>query len=194
MLRKEQAEKILKPHYEKLKQSLDGGWESWQEYYKPRHHVLDARARAAIVYCEVIDRAKTLFADVAVAKFIKKRGMHLLYIGNEIVLRFKKLRKGAPSNVRTRQQTLFQMQRTIPGVLPGTYASAGYQLDQIEQAIDKTMVVCQLDGESVWAIDLSIGEGEQKVEIMAPVLARPKRAVRVRPRKVMARQETSKKR
>jgi hypothetical protein len=172
MLTKSEAEGVLRPHYPNLKKALDGGLHAWHEHYKHRHVILDARARAAIIYCEIIDSAKVLFADRSDVKIVRKGVMYLFYVGDDIVLRFKKLRNGKPSNIKTKQQELFQKQQSsIAGFLPGTVVSAGYELDQLEQAIEKMLVVAQLNGKSVWALDLNIGEdeGQGKVTVMPPI-------------------------
>jgi len=184
MITKTKAEKLLEPYLPKLKECLDGGWTAWNRHYRDRHHVLDSRARASIVYCEIIDRAKNLFADDPDVTIHRKGTTYLLNVGNQIVLRFKKLKNGRPSNVRTRQQTLFEMQYVIPGVLPATIATAGYELDRIEQAIYKTMVLCQMSGEMLWSIDLNIVE-EGKIEVM-PTSAKETTKIRVRARKNVA--------
>src|SRR3990170_3148511 len=64
MLKKQEAEKRLGPHIQKLQRCLNGGWKAWHEHYSHRHHRLDARARAAIVYCEIVELAKELFQNV----------------------------------------------------------------------------------------------------------------------------------
>jgi hypothetical protein len=190
MLTKREAENCLSPHYRTLKKCLDGGWEAWHEYYSHRHVVLDARARAAIVYCEIINLAKTLFAESDV-KVVRKRAMYVLYIGDDIVLRFKKLRNGAPSNVPTGQQRLFHKQEPIPGILPGTFVSAGYELDRIERAIARTLVVARLDGKEVWSLDLNISGGDQGVvEVMPIAPTSPTKTRRVRLRREEAEKES----
>jgi hypothetical protein len=182
MQTKEQAEKVLLPYYPKLKQCLDGGWRAWTEHYKSRQHVLDARAQASIVYCEIVHIAKECFSAVPDAKLVKKGLTHLLYIGDDIVLRFKKLRNGLPRNIRTTQQKLFQHQEIIPGFLPGTIASVGYQLDAIEQAIEKSLIIAQLDGRTAWSLDLNICEAGGAIAVMPAAPKKPRSGPRVRAR------------
>lgn len=169
MLTKPEAEKKLAPHVETLRKCICDGWAAWQTHYASRHFVLDGRARAAIVYCEIIHLAKALFSDVLDVKIARKGSMYVLFIGNDIVLRFKKLKNGVPRNVSTRQQRLFCMQLPIPGMLPGTYVTAGYELNNLEQAISKTLVVARLGDEKVWSLDLDIGsESIQVVSTSQP--------------------------
>lgn len=164
MLTQIEADKQFSPHVEILRRCIHDAWEQWQTFYAGRHFVLDSRARAAIVYCEIIHLAKTLFAQAPGVKIARKGSMTILFIGDDIVLRFKKLKNGVPRNIRTEQQNLFRMQLPIPGILPGTYVSAGYELDELEQAISKTLIVARLGDEQIWSLDLGIS-GES-IEIM----------------------------
>lgn len=166
MLTKLEAEKDLAPHLETLRGCINDGWIAWQTHYSSRHVILDARARAAIVYCEIIHSAKTCFPEGGDVKIVPKGSMYVLFIGDDIVLRFKKLKNGVPRNIPTEQQRLFRMQLPIPGILPGTYLSAGYELDALEQAISKTLVVARLGNHQVWSLDLNIG-GES-IEVICP--------------------------
>jgi hypothetical protein len=191
MLTKPQADSVLRPHYITLKKALDGGWHAWHQHYKDRHPILDARARAAIVYCEITALAKQFFDGCPDVKIVRKGAMHLFYIGDDVLLRFKKLRNGKPSNIKTRQQVLLQQQQSIPGILPGTLVSAGYQLDQLEQAIEKTLVVAQLDGRSIWSLDLNIGEADGRIAVM-PSAQKQHKASRVAARQVKKRKESEK--
>ncbi len=169
MLTKLEAENALKPHISKIGQSLDGGWKAWHAHYKPRHPILDARARAAIVYCEIIALAKELFTNDADVKIVKRGLTYLIYVGDHIILRFKKSRNGKPSNIRTGQQVLFQ-QQTFETMFPSTLVSACYELDNLEQTIESLIVIAQMNGKSVWSLDISIGEAgadENKVTFMS---------------------------
>lgn len=174
MLNKGDAEQTLQKHYQKLKQCLDGAWDSWHKHYNHRHHVLDARARAAIVYCEIVALARQLFDGAPDVKIVKRRLMCWFYFGDDIVLRFKKLKNRKPRNVQTAQQTLLELQRPLDGVLPGTYVTAGYELDQIQQAVAERLVLAYLNGKEVWAIDLNIGGDAGTVQVM-PAMEPPKK-------------------
>ena len=94
-------------------------------FYAAKHHVLDTRARAAIVHCHIVDRAMELFREVPGVVPGRKQGVFRLFVGAGIALRFKKAKKdGTTSNISTRQQRLIDLQMTIPGVLLNTMLSA----------------------------------------------------------------------
>src|SRR5665213_978156 len=140
-LDKQSAKAILDPILEKIQTCIQESWDEWTAFYAPKHHILDARARAAIVYCHTVDRAMELFRGVGNVTTGRKRGVFRLFIGDDIALRFKKAkRNGTTSNVSTLQQKLIDMQLTIPGLLPGTMLNATYQLDDLQQDISRMMV------------------------------------------------------
>lgn len=182
MLNKPEALRTLQPHLPNLRRCLHDGWQAWKDHYATRHHILDARARASIVYCEIIHRAKELFAEDKDVKIVPRRWMYLLFFGDDIVLRFKKLRNRKPSNVRTKQQLLLDLQQSLPTILPSTNIVAGYELDPLQQAVESTLVVARLDGAEKWSIDLNLEEGADagKIEIMSPQPQEPRRSSRVR--------------
>ena len=153
ILTREEAREILEPHLLTFRDCIDGGWNAWKEHYKDRAHILDPRARAAIVYCEIRELAKAAFDGKDGVKIVVKRSMFLLYIGEHIVLRFKKFRAdGRCSNVRTKQQALFSAQLNIDGILPGTYVNAGYTLDNLQAEVEKILINCQLGARILWTI------------------------------------------
>jgi hypothetical protein len=155
----EQAEDRLNPYKKLLNECIQFGWDAYIKDYSTKHHILCARSRAAIVFDEIKNRAQAIFGALEGVNFVPKLNSFMLYIGDDIVLRFKKLRKnGLCSNINTRQQMLFQAQMCLPGVLAGTLVHAGYLLDDLQHEIIKTLVVCQFENRVLWTIKLT-GEG-----------------------------------
>jgi len=154
-LDKEAAEAVLHPILATLRQCIDDAWVEWKTFYAPKHAVLDARARAAVVNCHIIERAKVLFNGVEDVKVGSRNGIFRLFVGGEIALRFKKARRdGSTSNISTNQQKLIDMQLSIPGILPGTMLNAVYLLDQLQQDIKDMQVTLQLNRRIKWSIPL----------------------------------------
>jgi hypothetical protein len=155
VISRERAESILQPYIDILNECIDEGWNAWTTEYSNKFHLLDARARAAIVYCEIAYRARQRFASLEGVKVVPRRGTLTIFIGDEITLRFKKIRKtGRCSNIMTRTQALFLAQMQFPGMLDGTMVHAGYQLDDLQLDVIRKAVVCQLDKRVLWQIDL----------------------------------------
>ena len=154
----EEAEAILQPYLDRLNECIQHGWNAWQSDYQSKHRILGSRARAAIVYDEIVAKAMELFEGQPDTHFERTSSSFLLYFGDKLIVRFKKIRKdGRSSNVPTRQQNLFNLQIELPGMESGTIVHAGYELDQIQQDIKKKAVVCQYRGSVLWTIGLSGG-------------------------------------
>lgn len=124
--------------------------------YGHKHHILDARARAAIVFCEITHRAKIEFSNLPDVKVVHRRSSLTIFIGDQITLRFKKIKRtGRCSNILTKTQTLFLAQLNLPGILDGTLVHAGYALDELQREIARKAVVCQLGNQVLWQITIT---------------------------------------
>jgi hypothetical protein len=155
----EEAEEILAPYRERLNRCIQHGWDVWNNEYKHKHHILHARARAAIIFDEIAFKALEEFPAGPELKTVRTPSTLMIYIGDSLTLRFKKIRKnGRCSNILTRQQILFraQVQLSFPTMLDGTLVSAGYVLDDLQQNLIRKTVVCHLDNDVLWEIPLSV--------------------------------------
>jgi hypothetical protein len=171
----EQAEEVLAPHRDLLNLCIQHGWDVWKTDYSHKHHILQARARAAIVYDEIVDKALVEFESKPDVIVKRTASTLMLYIGDHIVLRFKKIRKnGRCSNILTKQQILFRAQQSVQLQLPemqkGTLVHAGYQLDDLQQEIQRKSVVCQLNNSVIWQMSLAV-EHAAVVEFTPPQAA-----------------------
>jgi len=158
ILTMEEAEEILAPYRDRLNRCIQHGWDVWKTDYQPKHRILGARARAAIVFDEIVDHAMEEFTGISDVKPVRLPNSFMLYIGERITLRFKKIkRSGRCSNIRTKQQVLFlaQAQMRLPTMLDGTLVHAGYALDDLQQEILRKTVVCQLHNRVLWQISLA---------------------------------------
>lgn len=165
------AEETLRPILSTIKQCIEDAWSEWRTFYAPKHTVLDPRARAAIVYCHIVDRAKVLFAGVNDVTVGASKGVFRIFVGDEIALRFKKARKnGTTSNISTNQQKLIDLQLTIPGVLPGTMLNAVYQLDELQRDLRNLMVTLQLDRRVQWSIQIDQNPATPLASMPAPTI------------------------
>jgi hypothetical protein len=129
------------------------------------------RARASFVNAAIVYRAKAAFAGLEPdVKFTATGNSFFLYIGDHIKIRFKKFTDdGRYSNLMTgRQIALLEQQNNIPGIVPGTYLTVGYQLDKLQQSIQCRMVTLQLKKGIEYFIDL-----DEEVASMNKVTAMP---------------------
>jgi hypothetical protein len=138
-----------------LAECIQYGWDQWASFYKTKHYVLGARARASIVYDEILSRVAEKIQSTPEVVLKKFRNSFLLYIGDFITIRFKKFNKyGRASNIRTRQQYLFGLQMEIPGMEKGTIMQAGYMLDEAAQSVVKKGIICEFGNRVLYRIDL----------------------------------------
>ena len=153
-----------------LDKCIQHGWDAYNQDYKHKHHVLRPRSRATIIFDEIIYKAAEVFHDLAGVNFKPYRSSFLLYIGDDIVVRFKIKKNGRCSSISTHQQSLFQMQREIPGMEEGTMLQAGYVLDDLQHQLVRKLVVCEFDKRVLWTIEL-MREASAPVMEMPPVPA-----------------------
>ena len=175
LLTLEEAEELINPFNERLAKCIQHGWDAWRSEYQHKHHILGPRARATIVFDEIVAYAEHEFTGVQGVKFVRKSNTFFLYIGDDITLRFKKIKRtGRCSNIETRQQMLFNAQVKLP-FMPGTLVHAGYALDELQRQIASKLVVCQFQNQVLWTIQLT-GEAGATVEVMPapPAPAQPK--------------------
>ncbi len=156
LLTLKEAEEKLQHFKRLLEECIQHGWDAWKEDYKHKHHLLRPRTRASIVFDEIVDYAEKLFAGMDGVTFRRMNNSFLLYIGNDIVIRFKKIKKdGRCSSIQTHQQYLFKAQMELPWVEKGTMLHAGYALDDLQLDITRKLVVCQFENRVLWTIDLT---------------------------------------
>lgn len=156
LLSKEQAVDLLRPYLAILNKCIDDGWAAWKTHYAHRAHVLDGRPRAAIVYAEIVACALKAFQGLEGVTVKPSRGSLMIYIGDDITLRFKKMRRnGRCSNIKTVIQLKFLAQLKLPGMIDGTLVHAGYELDTLQQNVVRKAIVCQLNQKVLWDIELT---------------------------------------
>lgn len=169
ILDKGSAQTVLDPILATIEECIQGAWGAWAEFCAPHHHILDARARAAIVYCLIVDRAMQAFRETPGVTPGRSRGIFRLFVGDDIALRFKKAKKnGTTSNIPTNQQRLIDLQLTIPGILPGTMLNAVYQLDDLQRDISRMMITHQLEGRIQWSIEIKPAPTASHIKMPQP--------------------------
>ena len=177
----------LSPHLPLIASCIEHGWEQWQTKYADKHYILDARARATIVNCEIRAKASLVFEQVEGVVLKRKNGTLFLYIGDDILVRFKKLKNsGQASNIMTDQQLSLYGQIPIPGILPGNHFNAGYILDDLQQSIERMLIAYQEGKRVVWMLDIDSYTGAAaEAEVVArPIQKAPKPESRVRARRL----------
>ena len=175
LLSLEDAQAVLASYQGRLNRCIQHGWDAWKQDYAHKLHILGARARASIVFDEIVACALQEFPPCDEYVVSRTPTTFMLFIGDSIILRFKKLRKsGKCSSIPTGQQMEFlaQMQLTLPTMQKGTLVHAGYLLDPLGQEILRKSVVCQVGNSVLWEFRLA-DEGAAIVDVMPPAPASP---------------------
>jgi hypothetical protein len=81
LIPQEEAEIQLAPHRERLERCIQHGWDVWRTDYAHKRHILSARARAAIVFDEIVARALDEFQEGPDLKVRRSSNSFMLYIG-----------------------------------------------------------------------------------------------------------------
>lgn len=153
-----EARTLLHPHLPALRASFEGAWEDWQELEPalvskaPQYRTT---SRANVMYDLLVARIQKEFEDIQGVTFNSHPGFLALTFGGRLVVRFKKFRSKTlkVSQIMTLQQRRLAKQELDLG-LNATTVVAGYLLDTLGTELKKLAVVCPLNGENVWEIDL----------------------------------------
>lgn len=166
---KEEAAELLSPYLDLFRRCMDEAWHEWQSFYQSKHHLLDPRARAAIIHSEIANNARRYFEGLPNVQVKRARGILILNIHNRIVIRFKKLdHKHRTSNVLTRQQLLLSLNLQLPGFPPhSARLNAGYKLDDLQTAIEEMLVTAQIGREVKWEINILSRQADNLVMLTA---------------------------
>lgn len=193
VLSKEEAANLLRPFFSDFRQIIDDAWQEWMEI--TNRHKLDNRARAGAVHCLIAHRALERFSRTKGAKAVRGGGTLWLYIGEHIKTRFKKLdEKLLYRNYPTATQLQLELQGNIPGILPGTYLTLGYVLDDLQQSVARHLVTLQVRKRVVYEIEMDAelgATGTTVVPMPVPVFP-PTQERRVRPRRVAKKEAQAK--
>ena len=163
LITEDEARAALSTHLTAIKACISQGWALWGTHYSHRSHILDSRARASIVSCEIFQRVRETFQTANGGEVRRVQGANLLLIEN-FAVRFKKLGKDHRTrNIRTRQQKRLELQLPIAGIPPATFLNAGYLLDDLEQEIASIFLTLQYGKSIIWAIDLDLETGTTEV-------------------------------
>jgi hypothetical protein len=194
VLSKEEAADLLRPFFSGFRDIIDEAWQEWMEL--PNRHKLDNRARANAVHCFIVHRALEKYSKSKSAKAVRGGNTFWLYFGDHIKARFKKLDgKLLYRNYPTGNQLKLELQGNIPGILPGTYLTLGYVLDELEQSVARHLVTLQVRKRVIYEIDMDAelgATGTTVVPMPAPVLPSAPQERRVRPRRVAKKEAQAK--
>jgi len=173
------AEEILTPHRDVIASCLYNAWDHWTDHTALTVPV-GPRTRASIVYDYAVAEAWKLLDGRTGISLSEQRRFLLVSVDDQLLLRFKKFRKGlATSGIRTGQQRLFAYQQlTLEGMPAMTHIVAGYLLDEFQRDIARAAITCSVGSRRVWTIDLARPAAGTIVEIGPPFEPAPTTIVR----------------
>jgi hypothetical protein len=132
-----------------LVEIIEGGWNE----YVAEKRVRRPRARANIVWDNMIDLADDKLTPLTGVKVTRDHDNPMWVIDDRLLLRFKKLdREFMTRNVLTKIQRAFNAQQGFVSDL--VLLSCGYRLDLANAGIDAISIVKRVNRKVEWTIDL----------------------------------------
>lgn len=133
----------LEPYLERIYGRFDAAFDLYLQEYSDRARAeLDERASASALWCHILKEFQREFLEEPGFHFIERRGLHLINMRDELVMRWKKVdENGRHRNADTEQQRQFDAQATFPDI-PAAAARLvlGYQPDLAWSRIERVTV------------------------------------------------------
>lgn len=103
---------------------------------------LDSRAEASCVYCHMYASATRRFSDRTDVRAVDTRGLKVWIVGNDAVIRFKKMDEdGRSRTYPTKQAKAYDRGDELPGIPPPpARLTIGYLLDASGTRVDRVQV------------------------------------------------------
>lgn len=158
MLSKEEAEKILAPHYPGLLECVDSGWNDYKEIFQPHQSRLELRTRASNVRDLIVDNVRKKYFKSQNPRIAvdKPNGLFILSIDDIIFARSKKIKSDyTTANIFTQQTLDFINGELFPEYLKKAVVNIGYMVDSKWDRLGS--YICCPNGKYsyLWKIDLN---------------------------------------
>lgn len=147
-----QARDLLDPYTGLFVTCIGAAWRKWKDVDAFSRHVLDARARANVMYRFICEEVELHFAHVRGVNVMTVEGMLVLNVGGEAAIRFKKIGDDyRSSNIKTRHQELYSLQVELPNLPPmAARLTVGYQLEELQTEIKDIQVTHPKGDDLLW--------------------------------------------
>lgn len=177
LLSQDEAEAILLPHLEPLRDIVVSGWDDWHKSVKASPLLATVRdaSRAGIVYDKITERAEAYFDSLDIPTNKKRQFLEVVLADGQLVLRFKKFRSRAlgTSGIPTQQRRELMYQQVVLDGMAVTYAVVGYLPDELGVGLDVVAVACSYGNRRVWHIDLAEDQAAPAVPVREALFERP---------------------
>jgi len=182
---KEEAEEIVKPIADLLRQALQNAIEDWSALYENVRHVLSPRTQSGIIHDHITHHAKSLLGSIPGVKTFTRKGIFTVALIETADIRFKKLdAKLRSSNVRTQQHNRYSLQLSLDGFEDLPRLTAGYILDDLRLALERAFVTLQVGRTVRYAIPLGGASGQAVLPFPNPITPPLAPRSRVRAKKI----------
>ena len=163
MLDKSRASELLTPYKGVISTSIRSAILDWQKVLAEVPDWtggLGGRTRSSFIHDRTVYRLRAEEPNHPGLRLKKIRGLQVLIVHDELVLKLKKLdAKLRSNNVPTIQTSLFNAQGVLEGTTStSTKATAGYTLDALNALPTRLVVVCWEGSDRLWTVDLDEGE------------------------------------
>lgn len=158
VISEDEAKAILDRHLDKLADVCAAGLPDWQTLPPGQTARQSRRTRASWIHDVIADKAREQFDGDPDVEITQKHGFVTLTFEGKLVLRFKKFsgRRLQTSGIRTHQRIAFESQQLNFDGMTVTGVVAGYLLDKLEHEFARLAIVCPLNGQNLWEIDLTL--------------------------------------
>lgn len=184
MLTRTQALKILtEDRLKAVQTSVERGFRTYLEYPARFRRAHATRTRRSITYDHIVETATEVLESQPGVTLVRTQGLVVFDIDRRLLLRFKHLdEQRRSSNISTMQIQEFRGQRPLPGMpARAVHVEAGYQLNELETAIENIVVICPNGSRIEWDID--VYAANPQAEIVPFYEANPEQVVtKFRPR------------
>jgi hypothetical protein len=153
---------LLEPHLDRMYPCFPAALALYNEVEAHIRAEHDDRAAASSVYCHVWNGLQREFSEDSGFHFLTHRGLNLLNIRDQVLVRAKKVdANGRHRNADTEQQRAFDAQEDLPGLPPAAARLViGYQPDAAFSEVERVTVrrplgrwvsqIVEADAERAW--------------------------------------------
>lgn len=149
------ARTILDPYMVRLRECITLAWENYEYQYGLMRHIHTPRTRANIVHDHMVYHARRLFEGDTNVSMSEVKGLFLVEIGGQLLVRFKKLDEDKRHhNYPTPYNLEFWGQLDLPGIPHVTRLVAGYELNNLQTDINAIYITCPNGSCNAWHFEL----------------------------------------
>lgn len=149
---------LLAPHFDVFSGALFGAWNRWMDSIHPDTRAdISTMQRGGVIYDLACARARVLIATQEGLEPCDELGFFKVYVQDQLVVRFKKLRNDYSVNLSgaTDQCREFYHNSDLSGIRGHCQRlTCGYILDAAEEEIADIAITCQFGETILWNVSI----------------------------------------